>query len=132
MQFKEIIKINILKLSSQTQRSFRYAIQMLEVLVTMKSAAFSINCITSSIWDESDDPPLDLDNANLDEAVIHLTKLIERNYASHTFVPKKILSKLISNQMHFYLSQLESQKRNKFVIYSFLVHLLDELEIIDQ
>lgn len=99
--------------------------------MTLENAAFSINGITSSIWDESDDPPLDMENASLDEAVEHLTKLIGRNYASHTLVPKQLLTTLIKSQLSFYLEQLSSQKRNKFVIYSFFVHLLDELEIVD-
>ena len=111
----------------------RYAIQLLEAAFNLRNAAFCINGITSSIWDESDDdPPLDVEHANLDEAVLHLTKLVEQNYASHTFVPKQLLNTLISKQLRFYLSQLASQKRNKFVIYSFFVHLLDELEAVEQ
>lgn len=105
---------------------------MIDAAITVENTAFCINGITSSIWDESDDPPLDMENASLDEAVVHLTRLIEQNYACHTLVPRQLLNALISNQTRFYLSQLESQKRNKFVIYSFFVHLLDELEIVDQ
>lgn len=105
---------------------------MIDAALTLKNAAFCINGITSSIWDESDDPPLDMENASLDEAVAHLSRLVEQTYASHTLIPRQLLGNLIRSQMRFYLSQLESQKRNKFVIYSFLVHLLDELEIVDQ
>lgn len=95
----------------------------------MNTATFCINGITSSIWDESDDPPLDLENASLDEAVSHLTKLLEQNYAKYTFIPRQFLNSMVSKQIRFYLSQLSSQKRNKFAIYSFFVHLLDELEV---
>lgn len=114
------------------KRIERQAIRLLEAAFTLKVATFCINSITSSIWDESDDdPPLDLENASLDEAVLNLTKLLESNYANYTFIPKQFLSALISKQVRFYLSQLSSQKRNKFVIYSFFVHLLDELEAVD-
>lgn len=96
--------------------------------LTLKNATFCLNSITSSIWDESDDPPLDIENASLDEAVLHLSRLLEHSYFENTFLPKRLLNLLISKQIRFYLSQLTSQKRNKFVIYSFFVHLLDELE----
>lgn len=109
----------------------RHAIRLLEAAFTMDTATFCINGITSSIWDECDDDQLlDVENATLDEAVLHLTKLIESNYANYTLVPKQLVtSYVVSKQIRFYLSQLASQKRNKFVIYSFFVHLLDELEL---
>lgn len=110
---------------------FRYAARLLEAAFTLNNATFCINGITSSIWDKSDDPPLDVEHASLEEAVLELTKLIERNYANYTFIPKQLLNSLLSKQLRFYLSQLQSQKRNKFVIYSFFVHLLDELENVE-
>ena len=106
------------------------AYRLLEAAFTLKTATFCINGITSSIWDESDDPPLDLESASLDEAVLHLTNLVMQNYANHYLIPKQPLRTLISKQIGFYLSQLSSKERNKFVIYSFFVHLLDELEAV--
>lgn len=105
-----------------------YAIRLLELLLNVDTAAFSISAITKSIWGESDEPPLDVEGANLDEAVKHLTNLIMLNYVQHRFLPKGLMHKLIEKQLKFHFSQLSSQKRNKFVIYSFFVHLLDELE----
>lgn len=106
-------------------------LQLLETAFTIKNAAFCIDSITSSIWDESDDPPLDIENANLDNAVTHLVRLIDLNFDCPRLIPKQLLMTLVNKQLKFYLSQIASQKRNKFVIYSFFVHLLDELEISD-
>lgn len=106
----------------------RYAVKLLEAVFTLRVAAFCINGITSSIWDESDNPPLDLENSSLDEAVAHLSRFLEKSYANHPFIPKNLMHSMIRKQIEFYLSQLGSQKRNKFVVYSFLVQLLDELE----
>lgn len=103
----------------------------METAFTTSNATFCIEGITSSIWDESDDPPLDLENATLDEAVAHLAVLIESNFACPKFIPKHIIMTLINKQLKFYLSQIASQKRNKFAIYSFFVNLLDELEVPD-
>lgn len=110
-------------------RFARYAIRLLEAAFTLETAAFSINGITSSIWDESDDPPLDMEHATLDEASIQLTRLLERHFAASTFIPKQLLTSILSKQVRFYLSQLSSQLRNKYVVYAFFVHLLDELEV---
>lgn len=107
---------------------YRKVADLLETAFTMKTAAFCINGITSSIWDDSDDPPLDLEHASLDEAVRQLSELVELKYGDRTFIPNRFLHPLIRSQTKFYLSQLSSEKRNKFVIYSFMVHLLDELE----
>lgn len=100
--------------------------------MTLENATFCINGIISSIWDETDESSLDLENSSLDLAVVHLTRLLEQNYANYSFVPKQLVHLLINNQIRFYLSQLCSQKRNKFVIYSFFVHLLDQMELVDQ
>lgn len=72
-----------------------------------------------------------MEHATLDEAVIELTKLLERNFATSTFIPKQLLTSILSKQVRFYLSQLSSQRRNKYVVYAFFVHLLDELEVVD-
>jgi len=92
--------------------------------------AFTLENVTS-IWDDGDDLPLDLDNANLDEAASHLSKLIETKFQYSSLIPKKLLMTMVNKQLKFYLSQIASKNRNKFVIYSFLVHVLDELEISD-
>lgn len=123
-----LLTVNLFAL---TLNDYRQAIRLLEAGITLKTATFCINGITSSIWDESDDPPLDMENASLDEAVLHLTRLLEHNFVSSTILPKRLINFLISKQIRFYLSQLNSQRRNKFVIYSFFVHLLDELEIVE-
>jgi hypothetical protein len=108
----------------------RYAIQLLNAAFTLDNTAFCLDGIASGIWDENmSDPPFDIEHATLDEAVERLTKLIEQNYAGYPFIPKQFLRGLISKQMRFYLSQLESKSRNKFVIYSFFVQILDELEL---
>jgi uncharacterized protein YyaL (SSP411 family) len=103
---------------------------LLNVALTLGNTAFCLDGIASGIWDENvTDPPFDIENSSLDEAVERLTGLIEQNYAGYTFTPKQLLRSLIRKQMRFYLSQLESKKRNKFVIYSFFVQFLDELEL---
>lgn len=103
-------------------------VQILVAALNKPNATFCINGITSSVWDESDEPALDLDNASLDEAVTYLTKLMEASYANRTYIPVGLLRNILSSQARFYLSQLENHNRNKFVIYSFFAHLLDELE----
>lgn len=102
----------------------------MNIAVTLDSTAFCLDGIASGLWDENiNDPPFDIEHASLDEAVERLTGLIEQNYAGYAFTPKKLLRSLIRKQARFYLSQLESKKRNKFVIYSFFVQFLDELEL---
>lgn len=100
----------------------------MEAALTLDNTAFCLDAIASGIWDENvNDPIFDIENASLDEAVERLTRLIETTYAGSMFIPKQFLRSLISKQMRFYLSQLESKRRNKFVIYSFFVQFLDEL-----
>lgn len=107
----------------------RQVTRLLEKAFTLETATLCINGITSSIWDEGEDSTLDMENASLDEALKHLTNLLEQNCSRYSYIPNQIMKSLIGRQSRFYLSQLASQKRNKFVIYSFFVHLLDELEI---
>jgi hypothetical protein len=103
---------------------------LLDSAVTLDNVSFCLDGIASGLWDEDiGDPPFDMEHASLDEAVERLTGLIEQNFTGYSFIPKNLLRSLIRKQMRFYLSQLESKKRNKFVIYSFFVQVLDELEL---
>lgn len=106
-----------------------YAAQLLSAIVNLETTALCIESITSAIWDESDsEVTLDVENATLELAVEHSCRLIELTYASHTLIPKQLLRSLLSKQMHFYISQLGSQKRNKFVIYAFFVQLIEDID----
>ena len=95
----------------------------------MDNAAFCIDGITKSIWPEEEVlPPLDIENGTLETASEHLARLVEQRYLNFAFLPKALIHSIMSRVMRFYLSQLSSQQRNKYVIYSFFNQLIDELK----
>lgn len=106
----------------------RYAVDLVEAAFNLKNAAFCVEGLTKSIWEQSDEQTFDVENASFEEALSRLTNLLKQRVANHSFIPRTFINALFHRQLEFYLSQLESIERNKFVIYSFFVQLMNELE----